>query len=73
MADDTSVELRGPCPREIVDVLDAICMAKRITRTELVNRILKAWAVDRVHESMLVERLTRGNPPLKESGWGPLE
>jgi len=71
--DTTSVELRGPCPREVVDVLDAFCSARRITRTELVNRILTKWAADRLHEATLLERVTRGNPKPAHSGFGDLE
>lgn len=70
---DESVELRGPCPREVVDVLDAISQSKRITRMELVTRILKLWANERFNEAMLVQRVTRGNPVSKDSGYGSLE
>lgn len=60
---ETSVELRGDCPREIVDVLDAISQARRQTRGQLVNEILAAWVDQKRHELMMVERVTRGNPP----------
>lgn len=68
-----TIELRGQCPREIVDVLDAICVARRINRTDLVNRILKVWASDRLHESTLIQRVTRGNPALPETQPGELD
>lgn len=54
-----SVELRGPCPRATVDVLDAVSLARRMTRTELVNEILGAWAADRRAEAEAIVRLTR--------------
>lgn len=68
MADETTVELRGPCPREIVDVIDAWSHAKRITRTEAVNHILRAWALEKMHEHMVLARGTKGNPLLVEAG-----
>lgn len=74
MADPSlSVELRGPCPREIVDVLDAVSQAKRITRTELVNRVLASWVRERLHETTLVQRVTRGNPALADARWSDTE
>lgn len=54
-----SVELRGPCPRAIVDVLDAVSLARKLTRTELVNEILGTWAADRRAEAEAIVRLTR--------------
>lgn len=74
MAEDSpTVELRGQCPREIVDVLDAFCAARRLNRQELVNRILRRWAMDRLHEATVLQRVTRGNPVLADSEWGALE
>ena len=66
MAAELTVELRGPCPRETIDVLDAISQARRMTRTELVNDILSSWCVDRMNEATLIHRVTRGNPVDKE-------
>lgn len=64
-----TVELRGECPREIVDVLDAISTARDLTRTELVNIVLRQWMKQTVHEATLVARVTRGNPmPLDPDG-----
>lgn len=64
---EENVELRGPCPRGIVDVIDAWSQAKRITRTEAVNHILRAWAMEKMHEHSVIGRVTRGNPPLAET------
>ena len=72
-SEDTLVELRGPCPREIVDVLDAFCAARRITRTEMVNRILGRWVSDRLHEATVLERVTRGNPKPAHTSWNDLD
>lgn len=62
-----TVELRGDCPREIVDVLDAVSMARNKTRTQLVNEILGAWAEKALHEAMLVCRVRPVNPQRAES------
>lgn len=70
MADENVVELRGPCPRETVDVIDAWSNAKRITRTEAVNIILRRWAVEKLRESSLIARVNKGNPLLTEWGNG---
>lgn len=64
--DDTTLELRGQCPRDIVDVLDAVSMARRITRTELVNQILGQWTQKTVNEATLVHRVLRGNPKVSD-------
>lgn len=66
MASPDDVELRGPCPREVVDVIDAWSQAKRITRTEAVNHILRSWAKGRVHEHKIFARVLKGNPLLDQ-------
>lgn len=53
------VELRGDIPRDVADVLDAVSQAKRIPRMELVNSILQGWADEKLHEAILVVRVTR--------------
>lgn len=73
MANDDLVELRGQTPRQIIDVIDAVSAARRISRMELVNRILSKWTRDQLHEATVVSRVTRGNPPVSDSGWSPLE
>jgi hypothetical protein len=70
---DNHVELRGMLPRDVVDVLDAVSAAKRMTRIELVARILASWAGAKHHEAMLVHRVTRGNPPAADPAWKPTE
>lgn len=62
------VELRGEVPRDLIDVIDAVAMARGCTRMEMVQQVLHAWACDRVHESTLIQRVTRGNPPLSDAG-----
>jgi hypothetical protein len=46
--------------------LDAVSTARRISRTELVNEILSAWAVEQVHMANVIYRVARGNPSLTE-------
>lgn len=65
-----TTELRGECPRSIVNVLDAVSMARDMTRTALVNQILGAFAEKVLHESMLVQKITRDNPRLSDSVGG---
>lgn len=65
--EELAVELRGMCPREVIDVLDAVSQAKRISRMELVNRILGEWRDQKVHESSLIHRITRSNGSPAES------
>lgn len=65
--EDTSVELRGPCPREVVDVIDAWSQAKCMSRTQAVNQILRVWAIQKLHEHSVFARVTRGNPLLREN------
>ena len=60
-------ELRGDCPKDTVDVLDAIAHARGVTRTDLVNEVLGNWCADRVHEASLILRMARGNPELTEA------
>lgn len=60
--DDTTVELRGQCPREIIDVIDAWSAAKHINRMEAVNVILRSWAKNKVREHTIFARVTKGNP-----------
>lgn len=51
------VELRGECPKSTVDVLDAICCARDLSRTELVNEILGRWARQMTREAVSVVRV----------------
>ena len=44
---EKQVELRGPCPASVVAVLDAVSLAKGITRTDLdrIGVAAKEWAL----------------------------
>lgn len=61
MTEPHLVELRGMCPRETIDVLDAVSMARRISRTELVNEVLGEWSRHQIHVAQSVMSVTRGN------------
>ena len=65
--DDNQVELRGNCPREVVDVVDGWSQAKGMTRTAAVNLILRDWAVQKLHEHSVFSRVVKGNPLLSDS------
>lgn len=68
-AGDTA-ELRGDCPKSILGVLDAVSLARNMTRIALVNEILGEWTAKKAHEAMLVHRVTTGNPAAAESRGG---
>jgi hypothetical protein len=55
-------ELRQDIDVEILNVLDAVSLARDMTRAELVNEVLGTYTQQRVLESTLIERVTRGNP-----------
>lgn len=57
-----TTELRGECPRSIVNVLDAVSMARDVPRNTIVNEVLGEWAAKKLHESMLINRVAGSNP-----------
>lgn len=62
-AGGTTVELRGDVPRQTIDVLDAVSMARGYPSCmALVNEILGKWADGVLHETSLVQRVLSGNP-----------
>lgn len=68
--DSNTTELRGECPKQTINVLDAVSMARDLTRTALVNEILGEWAAKKLHESILIQRITGGNPTGAEASGG---
>ena len=58
--DGADVELRGNTPRTVVAVIDAVSTARRLTRMELVNKILAEWAEQQQAEAVAIERCLRG-------------
>lgn len=59
-------ELRGQCPRLVIDVLDAVSQARGLSRTDLVNELLGEWAARQLHEASLIHRVTRSNPDVAD-------
>jgi len=53
-------------PRRTVDVLDAVALSRKVSRTEIVNEVLADWAAARVHESKLVLRVTKSEGSQQE-------
>lgn len=67
---EPSVELRGQVPRRLVDMLDAVSMARGVNRTELLVEVLDTWHQTRVREATLIHRLVRGKTVPPESVGG---
>lgn len=65
--EDNQVELRGNCPREVVDVVDGWSQAKGMTRTAAVNLILHDWALKTLREHSVFSRVVKGNPLLTDA------
>lgn len=63
-------ELRQECPLHILNTLDAISMARDLTRTALVNEILGKWAEQVHREHSLLQRVVGINPARSESVGG---
>lgn len=63
-----NVDLRGECPKDTVDMLDAISLARNYpSRTALVNEILGDWAKQQRHEHTVVARVLGLNPAAPET------
>lgn len=63
-----AIELRGTCPRETVDVLDAVSAARGMSRIQIVNEVLGEWARQQMHVANVLQRVLRRNPAHGESG-----
>lgn len=68
----TTAELRGECPRWILNTLDAVSLASDGTKSRIAvaNEVLGEWAKKKRHELMLLQRLDGGNPTSPESAGG---
>ena len=67
------VELRGHMPASVIAVIDAIAIARRKNRMDIVNRVMLIWAKEQLHVANVVGNTTRGNPPLPDTDWGGME
>lgn len=61
-----TVELRGMVSRDLIEVLDAIAIARKQARIDVVVDVLQAFADERIHEATLIARVARGNPRISE-------
>lgn len=62
-----TAELRMQVPRRLLEVFDAVSMARGQERFELVIEELSKSADRWVHEATLIQRVTRGNTSLSET------
>lgn len=54
---EPSAELRAQVPRRLVDMLDAVSIARGCHRTELLVEVLENWHRSRVREATLIQRV----------------
>jgi len=67
MSDKT--ELRGLCPSELAQALDAIAMSEGMDRNTYVIKVLDAEVRKVAHKQMMLARTLKGNPYLlREDG-----
>lgn len=59
-------EIRVESPRNVVDVLDAYCIATGRHRTDVVNEVLGKWAEEKKHEATIICRVAGCNPSVAE-------
>ena len=64
MSDKT--ELRGLCPSELAQALDAIAMSEGMDRNTYVVKVLDAEVRKVAHKQMMLARTLKGNPYLGE-------
>lgn len=55
---ENSVELRCETPKSVIDVIDAVSLARRMKRHELVNEILSEYAQAKTREATAILRVT---------------
>lgn len=67
------VELRGLCPLDLAQALDAIAMAKGMDRNSYVVHVLSSEVRRYLAEANVAVRTLRGNPLLAESAGGASE
>ena len=61
------IELRGLCPVELAQALDAIAMAKGIDRNAYVVHVLASEVRRYLAEASVATRVLQGNPLLTEA------
>jgi hypothetical protein len=68
MAKTDDVEIRFMAPRRLAEVADAIAIAHRKNRGEVLLEVIEAWANQQVHVATLIHRVTRGTPGGSDPG-----
>jgi hypothetical protein len=61
-------ELRGDCPADLVQALDAIALSKNMDRSKYVNQVLLAHVSSYLAELTVVTQMLRGNPLMPDAG-----
>lgn len=61
-------ELRGQCPTELAQALDAIAMSEGMDRNTYVVKVLDEKVRQVAHKQMMLARTLKGNPYLSECG-----
>ena len=69
MATD-KVELRGPCPADLAQALDALAHADGVDRNHYVNTVLEKHVRQEAHKTMVRHRMLRGNACMTEAAGG---
>lgn len=67
------VELRGLCPAELAQALDALAHADGVDRNHYVNWVLEKHVRQEAHKTMVRHRMLRGNAYLVEASGGAAE
>jgi hypothetical protein len=66
-------EIRFEAKKHSVAVLDGYCSATGKCRTEFMNELLDAWAMEKMHEATVVLRVAGGIPPPPADGKAELK
>lgn len=72
MASD-KVELRGLCPADLAQALDALAHADGVDRNHYVNSVLEKHVRQEAHKTMVRHRMLRGNAYMTEAVGGAAE
>lgn len=62
ISDAGGVELRLTAPRKVIDLVDAISLARRVNRSQMVIAILHEWAEVKHREITIANRISGRNP-----------
>lgn len=55
------VELRGKIDRDVVDLIDALAIARRCDRIEILSEVLAEWKEKVTHEANVIHRVMTRN------------